>query len=254
MKKQLKPFHYPSLTLSQEFHEETKIRKTVHTPPSSTWPDVWKKIIFKAYPRLPIIHFPKPLLNPNFPLQQSLYLRRSVREFSKELITKQDISNLLFFSAGIKGNQYIIGGERFYPSAGARYPLEVYPIVLKAKDLETGIYHYHFKSHLLEKLFINDSVHERVLAHFGSPWMHEAHLLIVMSGAFYRTEVKYGQRGYRHVLTEAGHMCQNMYLLCPVLGLGCCNAGGFVDDALNKLIGIDGIEEAVISVMFVGKI
>ncbi len=251
MKKQ---FHYPSLTISQEFHERTKIQQTVHTPPSALWPDAWKKVIFKAYPRLPLIQLPKPHLNPNFSLKQCLYLRQSVRKFSKKLITKQDISNLLFFSSGIKGNNYIIGGERFYPSAGARYPLEVYPIILKSKDLETGIYHYHLKSHSLEKLLIKDDVRERVVNNFGSPWMHDSQAIIVLSGAFYRTEVKYGQRGYRHVLTEAGHVCQNMYLLCSALGLGCCNGGGFVDNALNKLIDIDGIEESVVSVMFVGKV
>ena len=125
---------------------------------------------------------------------------------------------------------------------------------MNVEGLKPGIYHYHLKSHALEELLTGGSIKRDVLKLFGAHWMKQVGMIIATSGVFYRNQVKYGERGFRHILTEVGHLCQNIYLLCPGFGLGCCNSGGFLDDPLNKLIDIDGIEESVISVMFVGKI
>lgn len=242
-----------SQRISQQYHQKTKIMKMVKQPPPSKWPTEWKKVYFKAYPRLPAIKLSIPKLDPKWSLKQSLYLRQSIREYSDEPLTVEQIGNLLFFSCGIRNTTPTMTGNRFYPSAGARYPLEVYPIIFDAKDLKTGIYHYYLKGHALEELYISPTVKTEVLKNFDAPWMKRAGMIIAISAVFYRNQIKYGERGYRHVLTEVGHMCQNLSLLCPVFDLGSCNSGGFVDDELNKLIDIDGVNESVVSVMFVGN-
>lgn len=242
-----------SQKISQRYHQKTKIKKMVEQLPPTKWPVEWKKVYFKAYPRLPAVKLPKPELDPKWPLAQSLYLRQSVRKYSDEPLTVKQISNLLFFSCGIRSTTPTMTGNRFYPSAGARYPLEVYPIILNAKGLKIGVYHYYLKMHALEELFISPTVKPEVLKNFEAPWMKRAGMIIATSAVFYRNQIKYGERGYRHVLTEVGHLCQNLYLLCPAFGLGSCNSGGFVDDELNKLIDLDGMNESVISAMFVGN-
>lgn len=245
------PFLVP--TLSQQFNENTKIRSVAKQVPSSRWPITWKEVKFKAYPRLPAIKLPEPSLNPNHSLKESLYSRQSVRYYDKNPLTMREVSNLLYFSCGIRNPNITWTGNRFYPSAGARYPLEVYPIILNTVGLKTGIYHYYLKSHALEELLIKPSIKKEVLELFDAPWIKRSSMIIAISAVFYRNQVKYGERGYRHILAESGHICQNIYLLCPALGLGCCNSGGFPDDKLNSIIDLDGKLESIISVVFVGK-
>jgi SagB-type dehydrogenase family enzyme len=54
---------------------------------------------------------------------------------------------------------------------------------------------------------------------------------------------KYTDRGYRYVLFEAGHVAQNVNLVAESLGLGSLNLGGFFDDRIAALLGIDTNEE-----------
>ena len=70
---------------------------------------------------------------------------------------------------------------------------------------------------------------------------------------FKRTILSYGDRGYRHILVEAGHLGQNIYLNSVALGLSCCAIGGYIDDKLNSLIDVDGLNESVVYVLAVGK-
>lgn len=73
----------------------------------------------------------------------------------------------------------------------------------------------------------------------GQPWVAEAAVITVLSFAGGRSLTKYGDRGYRYALLEAGHTMQNLNLAVSALGLGCVNLGGFYDDELAVLAGID---------------
>jgi len=53
--------------------------------------------------------------------------------------------------------------------------------------------------------------------------------------------------------SEAGHLCQNIYLQAVSLGLGSVSVGAFLDEEVNRLIGIDGKKEAVIYLHPVGN-
>jgi len=63
---------------------------------------------------------------------------------------------------------------------------------------------------------------------------------------------KYGDRGYRYILLEAGHVMQNLNLACTSLGLGSCNIGGFFDDELAGLLGLPVAQEAVLYAVAIG--
>ena len=67
--------------------------------------------------------------------------------------------------------------------------------------------------------------------------------------------MKYGERGYRFILQESGHIAQNVYLLCEALGLKCCALGGFriSDEQIEKFLGIDGLTESIVYTLVVGK-
>jgi len=53
----------------------------------------------------------------------------------------------------------------------------------------------------------------------------------------------YGERGYRYLLIEAGHIAQNFCLVSTGLGLGSVTIGGFVDSGVNHLLRVDELTQ-----------
>lgn len=240
------------LTKSRKFHNDTKIHEFGPSAAADyLWPEEWKKIYYKAYPRLDQIILPIPSQR-KYDLRNALLKRESNREFSKKAIKFLDLSDLLYYSMGIKN---IIkknkSTKRTYPSAGARYPLEVYPLVLNVQGLKSAVYHYHLKTHSLE-VILERPFFKQTMKQFSQPWISTAALIFVISAVFDRTEMKYKDRGYRHIMAEYGHVAQNVYLMSTALGLSCCSIGGFVDDGLNKILDLDGRDESVVGVVVVG--
>lgn len=238
------------LTISEKFHEKTKIRKFTDSLDESEWPKSWKTIYYKGYSRLKEIQLPKPgYLKMEF--SNVLLNRRSERSFSKKPLLVKQLSDLLFNSAGLKR---IIddhnGVQRLYPSAGARYPLEIYIITLNT-PLPQRIYHYYVKNHSLEELYPYKK--REILSCINQKQFREAAAVIAITAAFKRTTIKYGDRGYRYVLIEAGHLGQNLYLVSSALGLSCCAIGGVLENKLNILLDIDGLNESVIYTFAVGR-
>jgi len=64
---------------------------------------------------------------------------------------------------------------------------------------------------------------------------------------------RYGERGYRYLFLDAGHVCQNLYLASENIDCGTCAIGAFHDDELNKLLNINGKDQFVIYAATVGK-
>lgn len=242
------------LTNSRQFNDQTKIQqfdeKTV--TPYDKWPKEWKTIFYKAYPRLKQVALPKPSKS-RLDLYETLLKRKSSRNFSNTPMKLDVLSDLLYYSAGLKK---IIDKEaldsRMHPSAGARYPLEIYPFIFNVEQLQEGVYHYHLKTHSLEVL-LQKPILKKVADQFQTPWITKAGMLFVVSSVFARNEMKYGDRGYRHILTEYGHLAQNVYLIGNALDLGICSIGGFIDNGLNEIVDIDGIVESVIGVIAIGN-
>src|SRR4051812_6205043 len=87
---------------SNTFHNSLKA--VFNTPPlsPSKYPPEWKKVFFKKYPRMEKIILPSPKPFPSISLTKAIINRKSTRSFSKEPISLDYISKLLFFIAGIK--------------------------------------------------------------------------------------------------------------------------------------------------------
>ena len=69
---------------------------------------------------------------------------------------------------------------------------------------------------------------------------------------FARSTFKYGDRGYRFTLIEAGHQAQNLSLIATAMGLGCIHVGGYQDHLIDRLLGLDGINASTIYMAFLG--
>ena len=100
--------------------------------------------------------------------------------------------------------------------------------------MQDGIYHYDARAQLEKR---HDGNHLRVIADMtiGQDMIANCRFVLLLSATFSRTMWKYGQRGYRYVWMEAGHVGQNVYLCAAGLGIGAVAIGGFFDSELHKL-------------------
>lgn len=235
---------------TQLFHDLTKnvSFETALDTQIQNWPKEWSQIFYKTYPRFERLILPTPSKLNLQPINFSLMERVSIRTFTNKPFTLNDFSTLIYYSLGKKNFKE---NKRFYPSAGARYPIEAYPIVFNIKGVKPGVYHYHVLKHSLE--FLWSIKKDTILKCFNQDWLVNVPVLLVLTSVFWRTEMKYNRRGYRYVMLDCGHMCQNIYLVATALNLGCCSIGGFLDDELNQLLDIDGVEESAIVVLAVGN-
>lgn len=207
---------------------------------------------YKTYPDSDKIELPKPE-HAGITVEQAIKQRRSVRNYSKKSVTKEQLSQLLFAAQGITARVYD-RPFRAAPSAGALYPFEIYVIANNVQGLPQGIYHYSVLDHNLELVKSGDFRRQITDAGLGQQMLGDAGVTFVLSAIFDRVCYKYGQRGYRYVYIEAGHISQNIYLQAASLGLGSVCVGAFSDEKVNKLIDVDGVKEAVIYLHPVGVI
>ena len=184
-------------------------------------------------------------------LDRALRQRKSIRDFQQQPVSKEQLSYLLWASTGI---QRVENGYEFRtaPSAGALYPIETYVIVNDVIDLEEGVYHYSIKAHQLEQLKQGEFRQEITAAALGQGMCQTSAVVFVWSAVFERCKWKYGQRAYRYIYLDAGHIAENLALAAVSLNLGSCEIGALYDNQVNAILGIDGIEESVLCMAAVG--
>ncbi len=238
-----------SKPLWQKFYEKTFSKLEIDATVHDDIKKLWTKNYYKSYSRLPIKHLEIPRQLPKKRLINSLIDRESSKNFVDEPISLETLSGILYFSAGLKDGYK--EDKRFYPSAGARYPLEVYVLNLKVNGLKKGLYHYYNKEHGLE--FMTDFDKKEIEQMFLMPWIMKAGVIIIITAYFQRTMIKYGDRGYNYIFIEAGHLGQNIALLSTAYKLAVCPVGGFIEHTMNKFLNIDPEFESVIYTLALGR-
>lgn len=239
--------------ISDTFHAATRTQN-LNTSHSGTVPKSWTTINFKTYPRLDKVIFNGEKMHKS-ELIKILRKRTSSRNFSGAPILKKELYSLLNASCGLSTRgENLDYSRRPYPSAGARYPLEIYPLVLNCTGIEEGLYHYNVKENLLEQLLKEDLSEWSTRVTGEEKWIKNVGVLFIITGVLDRTRIKYGDRGYRYSLIEAGHLGQNICLLATELNLGCCPMGGYIDEEVNKLLDIDLQKEFALYVIALGKV
>ena len=142
---------------------------------------------------------------------------------------------------------------RTAPSAGALYPVETYVVAHRVDGLERGVYHYAVLDRALERLRAGDARLDVMHAALDQGIAYEAAAVFVWSAVWQRSIWKYGQRAYRYVPLDAGHIAENVALAAVGLGLGSCQIAAFYDDEANDLLGLDGESESAIYMTVVGR-
>ncbi len=273
----LEPCVIPAHPLWEVFHESSKWKP-------SDWAEVSRRAAAHsraggpapARPRRgPLLALPAPSFGARLGvgLDAVLRRRRSAREFAGLPLDLEEAGTLLWAAAGMLAAEGSgaggggvggsgVGGSGFHarrtvPSAGACYPIDAYfwfPI--PPGGVHPGPYHYDTSSHGAALVALDppgSSLSDLLTASAFPALIEHAGLLIVLAGVFARTTDRYGARGYRFVLLEAGHAAQNIYLAAAALGLGAVALGGLDDAMLDALLGLDGAHASVLYAVAVGR-
>jgi SagB-type dehydrogenase family enzyme len=180
-------------------------------------------------PQAQYIDLPAPSLKGTLTLEEALARRRSVRQFSAEALTMQELGQLLWAAQGITHP----AGLRTAPSAGALYPLEIYAVTPE------GVYHYEPQGHRLALHLTGDARATLYDAALKQAAVRQAPAVIVIAAVYARTTEKYGdERSPRYVHLEAGHAAQNILLQAVALELGAVPIGAFYDDQVKKTLAL----------------
>ena len=218
----------------------------------------------REHPLRPQIRLPAPTI-PERPFSELVRRRRSSRNFARRPLGLAELGTLLFCALGETG-RLIAGFEdehpvevslRSIPSGGALHPTRVFAAVLQPGDLPCGVYHYDAPEHSLElaKPLPGPEIDALLAAFPIYPQivdLAEASGIFFIAAKFWRARAKYGPRGYRYCLQEAGAAGQNLSLAAEALGLAHIVLGGFYDDEVHSCLGLDGVDHAVVTAIAVG--
>lgn len=216
---------------------------TAHTN-NSRRPDEWPRGEHRTYARGETVT-PPNAFDPTVenPVLSALHDRES---FTDPTVSRP-ISKAELFT--ILAAAYSVGGDketRPVPSAGQKYPLELYPLVVDATDIESGLYHYNPGLNVLERPadpeYIDDE-YKPFESFIVDNWHHleDEHaisVMILMTGIPTRATQKYGERGYMFTLIEVGSVIQALQLAAAQVEVGSRPYAGFHQNAVADLLGL----------------
>ncbi len=159
-------------------------------------------------------------------LEEVLRKRESWRRFSQEPLTNEEVARVMWAAQGVTRTW----GGRTAPSAGALFPLEVYVV------LEGGVHHYLPRNHQLLRLSGEDVREALCSAALSQAFIRDAPATVVIAVVFERVTVKYGSRGERYAMIEAGHAAQNILLQATSMGLDSVPVGAFHDERVRQVL------------------
>jgi SagB-type dehydrogenase family enzyme len=195
------------------------------------------------------IFLPSPSFS-GIPLEEALKERRSARIFSNDSLSLKELSQLLFAGQGITEP---LSGFRTAPSAGARYPMQMYVVPNRIEGAGCGIYRYVPQGHKLVLAREGEFSGEVRDASYGQGHVGNAAAVFIITAVPEKTAAIYGEDAERFVHIEAGHIAQNILLESVSLGLASSPIGSIYPDQLDSIIGINGTGETSVYVVIAGK-
>lgn len=187
-------------------------------------------------------------------LYQLFMTRVSAEAFGAGALNFGSVDRLLYAAYGVTSMQTdSFKGHRTVPSAGALYPAEVYFLTNNVLDTARGIWHFNPIMQRAELIDSRSSSVEKLNSAFvQSELIKSSSVLIIITMAFERLTFKYGSRGYRFALIEAGHIAQNVILMAAQLGFSSVTLGGLYENVADQILGIDGLGHSTVYALAIG--
>jgi SagB-type dehydrogenase family enzyme len=238
------------LAPAAEFFERTRLDRNEPRQPRQT---IEPAEPFKTYPGVPSITLPRTGWQlSEARIRDLLQQRRSQRRYATGTLTLEELAFLLWATQGVTaqaGNRLL----RTAPSAGALYPVETYVSLQRVQNAAAGLYHFDIRTFSLSLLVAGDQGIQIAKACLNQRFMADAAVCLIWSAVASRCLAKYGDRGIRYLLLDAGHICQNTLLAAEALGCCGCPVAAFYDAELNELLGIDGSKERALYGAAIGR-
>jgi len=238
----------------KEFMEKTKYRNLEKSDQVMNLPQ--PPLALPAEEGKPIHDLPDPKgikVNP-VDLSEAINNRVSVRAYSEEPLSLDELSYVLWSTQGVKEVTKRPATLRTVPSAGSRHCFETYVLVNRVEGLEPGLYRFIAVDHKLQEIDMSDEIAERVTQGcFGQRFVLSSAITLILTAVRYRMMWRYTERGYRYMHIDAGHVMQNLYLCAEALNSGVCAIAAFYDDQINEILGVDGEEQFTVYVGALGK-
>jgi len=194
----------------------------------------------------------------DLPFTKVVEERRSIRSHGAPPMTGRELGELLFRSARVRGVATVDRLEisnRPYPSGGALYPLELYPVVNSCQGIPPGLYHYDASAHrlclLCEPSRLTEALSRSAQAAAGMTGQPQ--VLIVMGARFPRMLWKYQSLGYSLILKEVGVLMQTVHLVATAMGLSACALGNGDSDLFANTAGTEYYAETSVGEVIVGR-
>jgi SagB-type dehydrogenase family enzyme len=183
-------------------------------------------------------------------LESTLLNRRSTREYSGASLDLEELKALLDFT--YQSQSYIEQALDDAPDYFDLNLVETFIVVSAVTGLETGCYYYAPKTQELRQIRFKNFRQELHYLCLGQDLGRDA-AAVLFHTADLRTAVeRYGDRVYRYLHMDAGHLGQRLNLAAIYLGLGVSGIAGFFDDQVNEVLGIP-VDEAVLYITTLGQ-
>lgn len=186
---------------------------------------------------------------------QVLENRTSIREYGKTPITSQQLGEFLYRCARIKHLMQTEKSElisRPYPSGGAMYELEAYPVINRCQNILPGLYYYQPQTHELS--YISDQTEALLKDAALAMGQDIPQVLIIITARFQRLAWKYESIAYSLMLKHVGALYQTMYLVATAMNLAPCSLGVGDSDLFAQVAGCNYYEETSIGEFALGSL
>jgi oxazoline/thiazoline dehydrogenase len=252
------------------FHRQTRLERLDDT-------HKFNLPYFKERDRYPIVKPPMsdqsiPLVKPDLTaltkndmsLTQAIESRQSIREYADRPISQAQLAEFLYRCARVKevytreDDPMGIGEctKRPYPTGGAIYELEIYPVINRCEELDSGLYHYQPLSHTLHQI---SGWHSEVEALIYDAWKSSGQqdipqVLLIITARFGRLFWKYPVIGYGLILKHIGVLYQTFYLVATAMQLAPCAIGAGNSEQFGKIVNLNAYEEASVGEFMLGSL
>ncbi len=207
-------------------------------------------------PGAKVISLPSPTecQLPAMDLYQLMEKRRTLRKYSEESLSLQELSFLLWAGQGVERVSSRPVTWRTVPSAGARHAFETFLLINRVEGLQSGMYRYAAIQHALIEVSLKEEVNQTLThACLDQEQVATSAVSFFWVAVLERMYWRYSERSYRYLHLDAGHVCQNLYLAAEAMNCGVCAIAAFDDALLNQALGVDGEAQFAIYVASLGK-
>ncbi|BCX15465.1 MAG: hypothetical protein KatS3mg097_357 [Candidatus Parcubacteria bacterium] len=196
----------------------------------------------RTFKTIPQIFYPSEDLFLKKPKDRLAYImsqRKSTREFSSVPISEKQLGSLFYAFAQQNST------KRLLPSAGGKYPIEVFACLFNVKSkLNKKIVYYNADNHSLS-IVTNCPEWNEIKEFFGLELEGEPAVFFIFVAIPERTVNKYGERGGRFILIETGLYAQSLGLRLANENIGGVISGALHDDEIKKLLKLQNTDALI---------